>query len=76
MMNPGGKGLSRLHLAPFRKGRRERKAAQKPRLKPACSKEDPPPWSPKESPSPLGPELRTKLGVGKLSSHLDSPDEC
>ena len=67
MRNPGGKGLSQVHPAPFRKGRRDRRAAQKPRLKPACYKEEPPPWSPKESPSPPGTGLRTKLGVGKNS---------
>ena len=64
MRNPGGKGFSRVHPVSFRKGRRERRAAEKPRLKPACSKEDPAPWSPKESPSSRGPGLRTKLGVG------------
>jgi hypothetical protein len=49
---------------PFRKGRRDPRAAGKPRLKPARSKEEPAPWSPKESPSPPGPGLRPKLGVG------------
>ena len=62
MRNPGGKGLSRVHPAPFRKGRRERMNSEKPRLKSACPKEEPPPWSPKESLSPPGPGLRTKLG--------------
>jgi hypothetical protein len=65
MRNPGGKGLPRVHPAPFREGRRDRRAAEKPQLKPACSKEEPPPWSSKESPSPPGPALRAKLGVGK-----------
>ena len=39
MRNPGGKGLSRVHPAPFRKGRRGRRVAAKPRLKPARSRE-------------------------------------
>ncbi len=39
MRNPGGKGFSREHPVPFRKGRRNRRAAEKPRLKPACSRE-------------------------------------
>ena len=64
MRNPGGKGFSRVHPVSFRKGRRDRRAAEKPRLKPARSKEEPAPWSPKESPSPPGPGIRTKLGVG------------
>ena len=35
---------------PYRKGRRDPRAAEKPRLKPARSNEEPAPWSPKESP--------------------------
>jgi len=64
MRNPGGEGFSRVHPASFRKGRRDRSAAEKPRLKPARSKEEPAPRSPKESPSPPGPGLRPKPGVG------------
>jgi hypothetical protein len=65
MRNPGEKGFSRVHPVPFRKERRDREAAEKPRLKPARSKEEPAPWSPKESPSLPGPGLRPKLGVGE-----------
>jgi hypothetical protein len=54
MRNPGGKGLSQRHQVGFRQARRDRRAAEKPQLKPACSTEEPPPWSPKESPSPPG----------------------
>jgi hypothetical protein len=57
--------------ASFRKGRRGGRVAAKPRLKPARSREEPPPWSPKESPSPPRPGLHTKLGVGKLFKFLD-----
>jgi len=71
MRNPGGRGLSRGHPVSFRKGRRDRRAAEKPRLKPACSREEPPPWSPKESPSPPGLGLRTKLGVGLFTLLID-----
>ena len=70
MRNPGGKGFFRGHPASFRKGRRNRRPAAKPRLKPACSREEPPPWSPKESPSPPGPALRAKLGVGPFDIPL------
>ena len=52
MRNPGGKGFSRGHPMPFRNGRRDRRAAEKSRLKPACSREERPPWSPKESNRP------------------------
>ena len=69
MRNLGGKGFFRGHPVSFRKGRRDRRPAEKPRLKPACSREEPPPWSPKESLSPPGPRPHTKLGVG-LSLHL------
>jgi hypothetical protein len=71
MRNPGGKGFSRVHPVSFRKGRRDRRAAEKPRLKPARSKEESAPWSPKESPSPPSPGLRPKLGVGKEKNILD-----
>jgi len=54
MRNPGGKEFSRAHRVRFRKGRGVRRTAEKPRLKPASSREEPPPWSPKEWPSPLG----------------------
>ena len=64
MRNPGGKGFSRGHPVFFRKGRRDRRAAEKPRLRRACSREEPPPWSPKESLSSQGLGPHTKLGVG------------
>ncbi len=70
MRNPGGKEFSRGQRVCFRKGRRVRSAAEKPRLKSARSREGSPPWSPKESPSPLGPDLHPKLGVDKLNFHL------
>jgi hypothetical protein len=66
MRNPGGKGFSRGQRVSFRGGRRDRWVAVKPRLKPACSREEPLPWSPKESLSPPDPVLHPKLGVGKL----------
>jgi hypothetical protein len=66
MRNPGGKEFSRGHRVCFRKKRRDRRAAEKHRLKSAWAKEGPPPWSPKESPSPPGPGLQPKLGVGKF----------
>ena len=66
MRNPGGKGFSRLLRVCFRKGRRERRAAEKFQLKSACSRQEPLPWSPKESLSPPGSGLHTKLGVGQF----------
>jgi hypothetical protein len=72
MRNPGGKEFSRGHRVRFRKERRDRRAAEKPRLKSASSREEPPPWSPKESPSPPGPGFHIKLGVGKKTMVLDS----
>jgi hypothetical protein len=54
MRNPGGKELFREHWVCFLKGRRDRSSAEKNRLKPACAREEPAPWSPKESPSPPG----------------------
>ena len=71
MRNPGGKGFFRVHPVSFRKGRRDRRAAEKPRLKPACSREEPPPWSPKESLSPPGPGSHIKLGV---ASNFEADD--
>ena len=64
MRNPGGKEFFRVHPVSFRKGRWDRRPAEKPRLKPACSREEPPPWSPKESLSSQGLGPHTKLGVG------------
>ena len=37
--HPGGKGFSRVHAVSCRKGRRERRAAENPRLKPSRSRE-------------------------------------
>ena len=65
MRNPGGKEFSREHWVCFRKGRRDRRPADKNRLKPACAREEPSPWSPKESPSPPGPGLPAKTGGGQ-----------
>ena len=39
MRNPGGKELSREHWEGFLKGRRDRRPADKNRLKPACARE-------------------------------------
>jgi len=71
MRNPDGKRFSRGRPVSIRKERRDRRAAEIPRLKPACAKEKQPPWSPKESASPPGPGLRTKLGVGLRRPFLD-----
>ena len=65
MRNPGGKEFSREHWVCFLKGRRDRRPADKNRLKPACAREQPSPWSPKESPSPPGPGLPAKTGGGQ-----------
>ena len=54
MRNPGGKEFSRGIGLVFRKEGRDRRAGENPRLKYAHSKEEPLPWSPKESPSPSG----------------------
>jgi len=64
MRNPGGKEFSREHWVCFLKGRRDRRPADKNRLKSACAREEPTPWSPKESPSPPGPGLPAKTGGG------------
>jgi hypothetical protein len=69
--NPSGKGFSWGHPASFRKRRRDRRAAGKPRVKTACYREKPPPWNPKESLSPPGPGLHTKLGVGDSKFPVD-----
>jgi hypothetical protein len=49
----------------FPRGKAGSKGCAKTRRKPACSKEEPLPWSPKESLSPPGRMLPIKLGVGK-----------
>jgi len=51
--------------ASFRKGRRSRRVAAKARLKPARSREEPPPWCPKEPPSLPGPGAFLKTGGGQ-----------
>jgi hypothetical protein len=71
MRNPGGKEFSQGNSLCFRKGKRVRRATERPRLKSACFREGPLPWSPKESVSLPGPGLHRKLGVGKLVFIVD-----
>jgi len=75
MRNPGGKGLPRGDRVCFRGGRRDRRVAAKTRLKPACTREEPLLWGPKESLSPTGPVLHSKLGVGKGEKMMDGKSE-
>ena len=72
MRNPCGKKFSREHWIRFRRRRRDRRAAEKSRLKPACATEERALWSPKESPSPPGNYNEKKLGVGKKDNNIDS----
>ena len=73
MRNPGGKGFSRACPVSFRKGRRDRRIAEKFRLEPAWAKQELLPWSPKESPSQARPRAHPKLGVGKGYRGIDLP---
>ena len=68
MRNPGGKGLSRVHPAPFRKGRRGRRVAAKPRLKPARSKES------EGIALPAGPGASPKTGGGQGDVNRETLD--
>jgi len=65
MRNPGGKEFFQEHYVCFLKGRQDRRPADKNRLKPACAREEPSPWSPKESPSPPSAGLPAKTGGGR-----------
>jgi len=67
MRNPGRREFSRGHGICFRKERRDRRAVETLRLRSARSKEEPPPWSAKESSSPLGPgAVETGSGQARL----------
>ena len=70
MKNPGGKEFSRGPRLCFRKERRDRRAGENPRLKSAHPKEEPPPWSPKDSPSPSGPGPAENWGWANRPSLL------
>ena len=73
--HPGGKGFPGGDRVCFRGGRRDRRVAAKTRLEPARTGEEPLPWSPKESLSPTGPMLYSKLGVGKGERIMDGKSE-
>ena len=63
---------AREHHICLRKGRRNRRTPENPRLKPARSSRRLAPRSPKESPSSSGPAADQKLGGGKQ----DQPSEA
>jgi len=70
MRNPCGKKFFGEHWICFRKGGRDRRAAEKSRLKPARAKVEPALWSPKESPSLPGQDFNQNWGRANPEAFL------